>query len=117
MASFDVTSLFTNIPLNETINIIINDLFVNDTEYIDCVLKSNEEFRFNKAQFRELLEKACLDCHFTFDGTIYRQIDGVAMGSPLGPTPLCVTWSVNGFLTVLWSSNHCFTVDMSTIHF
>ena len=86
MASFDVTSLFTNIPLNETINIIINDLFVNDTEYIDCVLKSNEEFRFNKAQFRELLEKACLDCHFTFDGTIYRQIDGVAMGSPLGPT-------------------------------
>ena len=86
MASFDVTSLFTNIPLNETINIILDNLFEGDTEYIDCVLKSNEEFQFNKAQFRELLEKSCLDSHFTFDGTIYKQIDGVAMGSPLGPT-------------------------------
>ena len=24
--------------------------------------------------------------HFTFDGNIYKQVDGVAMGSPLGPT-------------------------------
>ena len=85
MASFDVTSLFTNIPLNETINIIVDTLF-DGTESLNCILKSNEEFNFNKPQFRELLEKACLDCHFTFDGTIYRQVDGVAMGSPLGPT-------------------------------
>ena len=24
--------------------------------------------------------------HFIFDGTLYKQIDGVAMGSPLGPS-------------------------------
>ena len=86
MASFDVVSLFTNIPLTETINIIIEELFVDDIEYINCCFKSNEEFQFNKTQFHELLEKACLNNHFTFDGTIYKQIDGVAMGSPLGPT-------------------------------
>ena len=40
----------------------------------------------SKSQFRELLEKATLDSHFIFDGNIYKQIDGVAMGSPLGPT-------------------------------
>ena len=29
---------------------------------------------------------ATLDNHFYFNGEIYKQIDGVAMGSPLGPT-------------------------------
>ena len=29
---------------------------------------------------------ATKDSHFIFDGTLYKQIDGVAMGSPLGPT-------------------------------
>ena len=29
---------------------------------------------------------ATKDLHFIFDGTLYKQIDGVAMGFPLGPT-------------------------------
>ena len=29
---------------------------------------------------------ATKDSHFVFDRTLYRQINGVAMGSPLGPT-------------------------------
>ena len=29
---------------------------------------------------------ATKDSHFIFDGTLYKQIDGVAMGSPVGPT-------------------------------
>ena len=29
---------------------------------------------------------ATKDSHFIFDGTLYKQIDDVAMGSPLGPT-------------------------------
>ena len=33
-----------------------------------------------------LLELATLDNHFLFNNEIYKQIDGVAMGSPLGPT-------------------------------
>ena len=37
-------------------------------------------------QFRDLLEKVALDMHFTFDGSIYKQIYGVAMDSPFGPT-------------------------------
>ena len=40
----------------------------------------------NRSQFKELLELASLDNYFIFDGTIYKQIDGMAMGSPLGPT-------------------------------
>ena len=33
----------------------------------------------------ELLHSATINVEFSFDNTIYRQIDGVAMGSPLGP--------------------------------
>ena len=86
-ASFDVKSLFTNIPLNETINIILNCLF-KDNEHLECSLfgDTNEIHSLKRSQFKELLELASLDNHFLFDGTIYKQIDGVAMGSPLGPT-------------------------------
>ena len=33
MASFDVTSLFTNIPLDETIEIIADQLFSNSNNF------------------------------------------------------------------------------------
>ena len=86
-ASFDVKSLFTNIPLNETINIILDCLF-KDNEHLDCSLfdKTDDIHTLNRSQFKELLNLACLDNHFIFNGTMYKQIDGVAMGSPLGPT-------------------------------
>ena len=86
-ASFDVKSLFTNIPLNETINIILDCLF-KDNEFLDCSLFGNmdEIHCLSRSQFKELLELACLDNHFIFNGNMYKQVDGVAMGSPLGPT-------------------------------
>ena len=34
---------------------------------------------------RKLMEFATKKGHFLFDGKYYDQIDGVAMGSPLGP--------------------------------
>jgi hypothetical protein len=75
MASFDVKSLFTNIPLDETINIIINKCFASATNY----------HAISRDQFRELLNLSVKNCHFLFDGVLYRQVDGVAMCSPLGP--------------------------------
>ena len=32
-----------------------------------------------------LLELCTKEMHFTFDGKVYKQVDGVCMGSPLGP--------------------------------
>ena len=32
-----------------------------------------------------LLELTVKNCHFLFNGVLYQQVDGVAMGSPLGP--------------------------------
>ena len=86
-ASFDVKSLFTNTPLNETINIVLDILF-KDKDCLDCSLfvDLNDVHSLTHSQFKELLELATLDNHFIFNETMYKQIDGVAMGSPLGPT-------------------------------
>ena len=74
MGSLDVESLFTNIPLNEVIDICIDDLFC-DTSTIH---------NLDHNDMRELLTLAAYEWFFIFDQVIYRQIDGVAMGSPLG---------------------------------
>ncbi|KAF7677257.1 hypothetical protein TCON_2655 [Astathelohania contejeani] len=76
MASFDVESLFTNIPLLETLDLCVNQLFAN----------SDLCGGFNKKQFRSLLGLSVQDSIFMFNNLYYKQIDGVAMGSPLGPS-------------------------------
>ena len=76
MSSLDVTSLFTNIPLVETTDIICNQLF-KDQEFVSGM---------DKSVFRELLTLAMEETCFVFDGKLFKQCDGVSMGSPLGPT-------------------------------
>ena len=75
MGSLDVDALFTSIPLNETIRISVDELFKNQ----------NSVGNFTKKEFKTLLDLACKNALFIFDDTYYHQIDGVAMGSPLGP--------------------------------
>ena len=68
-----LTSLFTNIPLEETIKICCDSL----DQYQE--LLSN----ISKSQFEKLLRAVlCNDCSL-FDGIVYQPADGVTMGSPL----------------------------------
>ena len=76
MASLDVESLFTNIPLQETIDLCVELLF-NYKPNIDG---------FNITGFYELLTVTMSESLVLFEGEYYKQIDGVAMSSPLGPT-------------------------------
>ena len=71
LVSYDVTSLFTNIPLQETIDIAINLIF-NHNPNLNITRK--ELFLFATSQ-----------THFVFNSKFYNQIDGVVMGSPLAP--------------------------------
>ena len=73
MASFDVESLFTNIPLKETIDLCVDILFYDRTNIA-------------KDYFHDLLTICMSESLVLFDSEYYKQIDGVAMGSPLGPT-------------------------------
>ena len=76
MASFDVEWLFTNIHLQETIDLCV-DLLFNDKPNTDG---------FTKTDFHELLTVTLSGSLILFNNEYYKQIDGVAMGSPLGPT-------------------------------
>ena len=76
MASLDVDSLFTNVPLEETIHICIKEFF-----------KSNSIIHgLNKKQITEMLSLTTKESFFLFDMAFYTQVDDVAMGSPLGPS-------------------------------
>ena len=77
MASFDVSNLFTNVPLRETIEICLEHLFVNT---------SNTVIGLSKSLFGQLLQLSVLNSFFTFDSKFYQQTDGLGMGLPLGPT-------------------------------
>ena len=74
MISFDVMSLFTNIPLNECI-----DLAVSYTT------KGNTKLKLSKADLTKLFTIATAQTHFLFNGKVHDKIDGVAMGSPNAP--------------------------------
>ena len=76
MASLDVESLFTNTRLEETTNISCDSLLGNET-------KRNN---FNRNDFEKLLRMTLQNNFFNFDGKIYKQTDGIAMGSQLGPS-------------------------------
>ena len=76
MGSLDVDSLFTNIPLDETIDICVNQLFEN-TDTVEG---------FTKSELKHLLSLATEESYFIFNGLLYKQIDGIAMGSPLRPS-------------------------------
>ena len=76
IVSYDVESLFTNIPVHQTIDIIVDKLFHNQTKFHE----------FDRNQFKHLLELAVLNSYFIFDEKLYLQHEGVGMGLPLGPT-------------------------------
>ena len=75
IASMDVESLFTNVPVDETIDLISNKLY-----------HSNEApFPIQENSLRLLLQACTKEVPFYGpDGEMYVQVDGVAMGSPLG---------------------------------
>ena len=76
MGSLLVDLLFTNIPLDETIDICTNTIY-REQDVIQ---------RINKEEFRNLLSLATKESYFIFKEVLYKQKDGVAMSSPLGPT-------------------------------
>lgn len=75
LISFDVVSLFTNVPLRKTVNVIL------DRVYKDKVIQTN----LKKRTLKKLIIDTCSKTAFSYNNTIYEQIDGVSMGACLGP--------------------------------
>ena len=76
LASLDASSLFTNVPVDATIDVILCNVYEHD---------SIPAPRLPRAVLKRMLEICTKDTAFRCPrGHLYRQIDGVAMGSPLG---------------------------------
>ena len=73
--AYDISSLFTKVPLAETIQICADTLYYGQLP----------PPQFFKKIFIELINVATKSVKFSFNNVMYRQTDGVAMGSPLGP--------------------------------
>ena len=74
LVSFDVTSLYTNVPIKDTL-VIIRDLLENDENL-------NEKTKIPPSNLLEIIEFLLTKTWFIFDGKYYSQTDGVAMGGP-----------------------------------
>ena len=75
MVIFDIKSLFTNMPLEKTIDITLERIY--DRKEINT--------QITLAEMRELLKLCTKNVHYTFDNQVYQQNNEVAMESPLGP--------------------------------
>jgi hypothetical protein len=75
LVSFDVVSLFTNIPTHLAMEIAASQW----EKVSDCV-------NIPPLNFFQLLKFAIVDSsYFVYDGRFYKQCSGLAMGSPLAP--------------------------------
>ena len=75
MMSYDAKLLLTSIPLNKTIEIIL-ELMYNWKEIKTDIPKNI---------MKEMLLLLTKDVYFLFEDDIYQQTDGVALGSLFGP--------------------------------
>ena len=75
MCSFDVSSLFTNVPLDETIKICSGVLY-DDSDLQPLIPKD---------EFVEMMKSVTSSVEFSFNDTMYKQTNGVATKLPLCP--------------------------------
>ena len=73
--SLDVASLFTNVPLKKTVNIILKRIY--NEKQIPTSL--------SKRSLKKLILDTCQKTAFSFNNKMYEQLDGVSMGGSLGP--------------------------------
>ena len=76
LVSYDVCSLFTSIPLQETIQIAVELIFQN-----------NPQLKVTKRELKQLFNFATSGTHFIFNGNFYDQVDGGINGISLRSCP------------------------------
>ena len=80
LASFDVKSLFTNVPVDGALKAI--------KSVVEKIIP--EQLPLPKADFLKLIDLCMNFGGFKFNGNEYTQHSGLAMGSPLSPVAACL---------------------------
>ena len=78
MVSFDVTSLYTNIPIIYILK-IIKDYVNNDDQF-------SRKTAIPQDKFLDLVHLVLTTTWYTFNSQFYQQTDGVALGGPASST-------------------------------
>ena len=77
LTSYDVTTLFTSVPIDPALN-IIKDLLENDDNLSNRTVLSVQNII-------EFLGFCLHNTYFSFQNKVYEQVEGTAMGSPVSP--------------------------------
>ena len=77
LSSYDVSALFTSVPIDPALN-VIKDLLVKDNTIKERTVMEVEDIIL-------LLEFCLKNTYFFFQGQFYEQVEGAAMGSPVSP--------------------------------
>ena len=100
LVSFDVKSSFTNVPLDFTLKLTLDELFID---------QSTKIFGMNRKQFKKLLDCTCKNGSLQFNTNFfYKQVDAVAMVSPLAAA--IVDISMNWLLEVFKKTTATFII-------
>ena len=77
LSSYDVSALFTSVPIDPALK-IIKDLLVKDPTLKDRTVICIDDIIL-------LLEFCLKNTYFSFQGQFFEQVEGAAMGSPVSP--------------------------------
>ena len=77
LSSYDVSALFTSVPVDPALN-IIKDLLEKDHTLTERTVMEVSDIIL-------LLEFCLKDTYFSFQDQFYEQVEGAAMGSPVSP--------------------------------
>ena len=75
-ASYDVESLFPNIPIKDTVDFICEEIYVH--KKLEPICK--------KSIFKKLVYKLTTECTYSATGKLRKQVDRVSMGGTLSVT-------------------------------
>ena len=89
LVSFDVSALFTSIPVNQALD-VINQLIIQHQTDMDFKSKIGQVWyevadHLDREDVMALLKVVLNNCVFSFQNKFYKQLHGAAMGSPCSP--------------------------------
>ena len=89
LVSFDVSALFTSIPVNQALD-VINELIIQHQTVMEFKSKVGMAWyevadHLDREDVMHLLKVVLNNCVFSFQGKFYKQLHGAAMGSPCLP--------------------------------
>ena len=89
LVSFDVSALFTSIPVNQALD-VINQLIIQHQTNMDFKYTVDKAWyevadHLDREDVMALLKVVLNNCVFSFQEKFYKQLHGAAMGSPCSP--------------------------------